>query len=279
MGYSGQATCVGRASRHLSGLGRALFIVNREAAERLTDLRGALIMKTTAIRLFIVCDHVLFRNGLSRLLRREPDVQVAGESTLSLDLADTVQTVDVDVVLLAVHAPEMASGPAAQRLYRTLDDVPVIVLFMGADGEDALAALRLGARGILDQNTDGARLLASIRQAITGEITITPRLATRLVADYSAISSGRKDRVRDHELSDREIDVLALLALGRTNQQIADQLCVSVHTVRAHLRSVMQKLGVKNRVQAAAYALNSGISAPRDDTSALVSARLRAQMS
>ncbi|MHB8376683.1 MAG: LuxR C-terminal-related transcriptional regulator [Dehalococcoidia bacterium] len=211
------------------------------------------------IRLYLVCDHLLFRNGLTRLLRREQDVHVVGECPLSLDAVDRVAAAASDVVLLSVHAPHMASGPAAQRLYRDLGRTPVVILLMGDDSDDALAALRLGARGVLDKNTDGERLVAALRQAVSGEITVTPRLATRLVADYAAIATGRKPRSGDSELSNREIDVLALLALGDTNQQIADKLCVSVHTVRAHLRSVMQKLGVKNRVQAATYALNSGL--------------------
>ena len=211
-----------------------------------------------SIRLYLVCDHLLFRNGLTRLLRRETDVQIAGECTLSLGVADEVRAAQSDVVLLSVHAPNMVSGPAAQRLYRELGDVPVVILLMGDDSDEALAALRYGARGVLDKNTDGARLVTALRQSVSGEITITPRLATRLVADYAAVTSGRRPHT-ESELSSREIDVLALLALGDTNQQIADKLCVSVHTIRAHLRSVMQKLGVKNRVQAAAYALNSGL--------------------
>ena len=211
------------------------------------------------IRLYLVCDHLLFRNGLTRLLRHEPDVHVVGERPLALDVVESVVASAADVVLLSVHAPNMASGPAAQRLYRDPNRTPVVLLLMGDDSDDALAALRCGARGVLDKHTDGARLVAALRQAVSGEITVTPRLATRLVADYAAMATGRKPRSGDSELSNREIDVLALLALGDTNQQIADKLCVSVHTVRAHLRSVMQKLGVKNRVQAAAYALNSGL--------------------
>jgi DNA-binding NarL/FixJ family response regulator len=208
---------------------------------------------------YLVCDHLLFRNGLRGLLRREGDVRVVGENPLTLDVADAIRETGAAVVLLAASAQERASGLAAQRLYRSLPDVAVIVVQMGNDYEDALAALRMGARGILDMNADATRLVSAIRHAITGEITITPKLATRLVADYAALTDGRRTTTRTAELSDREIDVMSLLAHGRTNQQIADQLVVSVHTVRAHLRSIMQKLGVKNRVQAARFALNSGI--------------------
>lgn len=218
-----------------------------------------MVLDTRPIGLYLVCDHLLFRNGLRGLLRRESDVRIVGENHLTLEVADAIRETGAGVVLLAASAQERASGPAAQRLYRALPDVPVIVVLMGNDHEDALAALRMGARGILDMNADATRLVTAIRQAATGEITITPRLATRLVADYAALSGGRRGYVRAAELSDREIDVMSLLAHGRTNQQIADDLCVSVHTVRAHLRSIMQKLGVKNRVQAARYALSTGL--------------------
>lgn len=218
-----------------------------------------MVQDTHPIGLYLVCDHLLFRNGLRGLLRRENDVRIVGENHLTLDVSEAIRETGAGVVLLAASAQERASGPAAQRLYRALPGVPVIVVLMGNDHEDALAALRMGARGILDMNADASRLVTAIRQAATGEITITPRLATRLVADYAALSGGRRSSTRVAELSDREIDVMSLLAHGRTNQQIADALCVSVHTVRAHLRSIMHKLGVKNRVQAARYALNSGI--------------------
>jgi two-component system NarL family response regulator len=219
------------------------------------------------IRLYLVCDHLLFRNGLTRLLRREADVQVVGECPLAPEAVERARSAEAHVVLLSVDSPHTANSTAAQRLYRELA-VPVVLLLIGDDGDDALAALRLGARGVLDKHTDGTRLVNALRQAVEGEITVTPRLATRLVAEYAAIATGRKPRPGDSELSQREIDVLALLALGDTNQQIADKLCVSVHTVRAHLRSVMQKLGVKNRVQAAAYALNSGLSAIHEGSDA-----------
>ena len=117
----------------------------------------------------------------------------------------------------------------------------------------------MGARGLLDENADDDILAVAIRDAHLGDITITPRMATQLVADYAALASSRRSPSRGNELSDREVEVLALLARGQTNQQIAQHLCLSVHTVRAHLRSVMQKIGVRNRVQAAAYAFNRGI--------------------
>ena len=214
---------------------------------------------TSPTSIYILCEHLLFRNGLRGILRREQDVHIAGEGALTLDSSAAIEAAGAGVVILSAASPGEASGPAAQRLYRSLADVPVIVVQMNDDNEDALAALRLGARGVLDMHADATRLLSAIRAVMSGEITIAPRLATRLVADYAALAQGKPANASGPALSDREIDVMALLAHGKTNQQIADSLCVSVHTVRAHLRSIMQKLGVKNRVQAARYALNSGL--------------------
>jgi DNA-binding NarL/FixJ family response regulator len=211
------------------------------------------------LSLFLLSDHLLFRSGLNRLLRREPDVRVVGDCELSMEVAERIASSGADVALLSITDPRMAIGPAAQRLYRSMPDVPVVLLLMTEPTDEILEALQLGARGVLDRSADATRLVSAIKQTVAGEITLTPKLATRLVGEYAAVVSGRRTNTRVTHLSDREIEVLSLLAHGRTNQEIADALCLSVHTVRAHLRGVMQKLGVRNRVEAAAYALSSGI--------------------
>jgi DNA-binding NarL/FixJ family response regulator len=216
-----------------------------------------------SLALFLLSDHVLFRSGLNRLLRREPDVRVVGDCELTIDVSDAIARSGADVALLSITDPRMAVGPAAQRLYRSLPNTPVVLLLMADPTDEVLEALQLGARGVLDRSADAAKLIGALKQTVAGEITLTPRLATRLVGEYAAVTAGKRPGPRGTHLSDREIEVLTLLARGETNQEIAEQLCLSVHTVRAHLRGVMQKLGVRNRVEAAAYALSSGMQSQR----------------
>jgi len=211
------------------------------------------------IDVFIIGDHVLIRTAVAGLLKRQHDIRVAGDSDLTSDVVNQVEQSGATVVLFLANDEAKAIGEEARRLYDGLAGVPVIVVLHGGpDTGRAVEALRMGARGLLDKNADGERLAEAIREAQLGEITIMPRFATHLVEGYAALASSKRGPFRDG-LSQREIDVLGLLARGQTNQQIAEQLSLSVHTVRAHLRSVMQKLGARNRVQAAAYAVNHGL--------------------
>jgi DNA-binding NarL/FixJ family response regulator len=209
-------------------------------------------------RLYIVCDHLLLRLAIRRLFDQVADIRRVGDGDLTARTASSAIGADANVVLFIANAAR-TRGFDAQRLYRAMGEVPVVVLPTDDDVEGSLPLLRLGVRTILDRNTDGAQLFVAIRQAVLGEITIPPRLAAMLVADYAAISSGRRGPSHDVILSDREMDVLAELSHGKSNREIAEALCLSVHTVRSHLRSVMQKLRLKNRVQVATYAVNSGI--------------------
>jgi DNA-binding NarL/FixJ family response regulator len=139
-----------------------------------------------------------------------------------------------------------------------------VLLNLADDDERLLDALALGVRGIIDKNADGARLTESIREVLAGEITISKRLASRLVLEYVTSNGERPRKVgrggsRSGELSERELEVLSRLARGESNRRIAERMFISVHTVRAHVRSLMQKLHVQNRVQAATYALKHGL--------------------
>jgi DNA-binding NarL/FixJ family response regulator len=143
-----------------------------------------------------------------------------------------------------------------------------VLLNLADDDERLLDALALGVRGIIDKNADGARLTESIREVLAGEITISKRLASRLVVEYVTAYGGDRPRraarsaSRNGDLSDRELEVLSRLARGESNRRIAERMFISVHTVRAHVRSLMQKLHVQNRVQAATYALKHGLVQP-----------------
>lgn len=164
---------------------------------------------------------------------------------------------------MTVDSAETAVSPVFRQIYRDLREIPIILLNLADDDERLLDALALGVRGIIDKNADGARLAESMREVLEGEITISKRLASRLVVEYVG-TYGEKPRRgraghRTSELSERELEVLSRLARGESNQRIAERMYISVHTVRAHVRNLMSKLRVQNRVQAATYALKHGL--------------------
>jgi DNA-binding NarL/FixJ family response regulator len=220
-----------------------------------------------ALKIFIACDHGLVRHALGALLRRQDGIEVVAEASIGRNVPRDAHTLTADIVLLTVDSADRAVSPLVRHLYRELDEIPVVLLNLADDDERLLDALALGVRGIIDKNADGARLVESIHEVLNGEITISKRLAGRLVVEYVSSYRDRPRRTvrltpRASELSERELEVLSRLARGESNRVIAERMFISIHTVRAHVRSLMQKLQVQNRVQAATYALKHGLVEP-----------------
>ena len=222
------------------------------------------------LHVLVACDHGLVRHALAGLLRLQDGVDAAFEVALADDVAGAARSRGAEIVLVTVESAEGAISAASQRIYATLSeiDVPVVVLNLADDDERLLEALALGVRGILEKNADGTHLVASLTEVLSGEITISKRLASRLVIEYVSGSGDRQRSSRapakNGDLSERELEVLSRLARGESNREIGGHMFISVHTVRAHVRSLMQKLQVHNRVQAATYALEHGLVPPRE---------------
>lgn len=218
-----------------------------------------------SISVLIACDHGLVRHALGSLLRRQSGVEVAAETAVGLNLPAEARAAGADLALITVDSAETATSPLLRDIYQELQ-IPVVLLNLADDDERLLEALALGVRGIIDKNADGIRLTDSLREVLGGEITISKRLASRLVVEYVSSYSDRPRRAARggarSELSERELDVLSRLARGESNRAIAERMYISIHTVRAHVRSLMQKLHVQNRVQAATYALKHGLIEP-----------------
>ena len=220
-----------------------------------------------SVSVLIACDHGLVRHALGSLLRRQPGVEIARETGLTVTLGADARDSGANVVLITVENADVAVSPLLRTLYRDLGDIPVVLLNLADDDERLLDALSLGVRGIIDKNADAARLTESIREVLNGEITISKRLASRLVVEFVSAKRDKPRRtstngIRMAELSERELEVLSRLARGESNRIIGELMFISIHTVRAHVRSLMQKLQVQNRVQAATYALKHGLIAP-----------------
>lgn len=217
------------------------------------------------MNVLLACDHLLVRHALSALLRRQAGVDVVGETGVHARLPDEARTRSAEIVLLTVDGAERATSPMIREIYADLGNIPVVLVNLAADDERLLAALPLGVRGIIDRNVDGPRLLELLREVLSGEIVLSKRLASRVVGEYVAsLTDGRtrglsRATQKSGELSEREREVLVRVARGETNRLIGDGMYISIHTVRAHVRSLMQKLNVANRVQAATYAFEHGL--------------------
>lgn len=225
-------------------------------------------------RIYLACDHSLVRHALGSLLRRQPAIEVCGESDLRAELPRDAVAARADIVLMTVENADRATTPLMRTICHALNPIPVVLLNLSDDDERLLEALSLGVRGIIDKDADTGRLLAAMQEVLRGEVVISKRLASRLVVEYVAASTaersrGRAARTRGIDLSEREREVLSRLARGESNRTIAESMFISIHTVRAHARSLMQKLHVQNRVQAATYAFEHGLvarEAERDAT-------------
>ncbi len=210
-------------------------------------------------RVMLVDDHDLFRAGLRTLLE-ERGVNVAGEAAdgdaaiqLSAELAP-------DVVVLDLNMPGLSGVETARRIAAQAPSTRVLVLTISADDADVITAVMAGACGYLLKDASVDELIAGVRAAAAGEALISPRIATKVLELLRSRppSVAAAETIRA-ELSDREIQVLKLLASGRDNADIAGELFISPKTVKNHISNILMKLQIENRIQAAVYAVRSGI--------------------
>jgi len=214
------------------------------------------------LRLLLADDHTLFRQGLRRLLADNPRLAVVGEAASAEEAVRQAHALQPDIVLMDLHMP--GGGIEATRQLRAeLPHIHVLVLTISENEEDLRAALLAGANGYLLKSADFDQLLTSLDRLAVGQAAASPEILTKLVQQLRndvAAPPGSHRRGEPHrELSEREREILALVAQGASNRQIAQQLYLSENTVRTHLAHILEKLGLENRVQAAAYALRHGL--------------------
>jgi DNA-binding NarL/FixJ family response regulator len=201
------------------------------------------------IRLLIVDDHPIVRDGLRGVFAAEPDLTVVGEAA---DGAEAVRrAASADVVLMDLRMPGMGGVEAITRLRETLPDVRVLVLTTFDTDSDVLPAIEAGATGYLLKDAPREELLRAVRSAYRGESVLSPSVAGRLM--------GRVRRPVDGTLSKREREVLALVADGTTNREAAKRLFVSEATIKTHLLHIYDKLGVRDRAAAVGEAYKRGL--------------------
>ncbi|PPC93111.1 response regulator [Methylotenera mobilis] len=212
------------------------------------------------IRVLIIDDHTLFRSGIRLLLERLEGFEVVGEAGDGLDGAKRAKTLKPDVVLLDLHMPGTSGLAAIPLLLEEAPQAQIVMLTVSEDAEDLIDAMRAGACGYLLKNIDTDFLLDSIRRAANGESVMSPQMAVR-VAD--AIRKPQNNNLNatsfSVELSPREREVIIKLARGGSNKDIARALNMAESTVKIHVQSILRKLNLSSRVQAAVYAVEHGL--------------------
>jgi two-component system, NarL family, response regulator LiaR len=205
-----------------------------------------------ATRVLITDDHGVVRQGLRMFLSLDPDIQVVGEASNGQEALAMVRDLEPDVVLMDLLMPVMDGISATKAIRSELPDVEVIALTSVLEDASVTGAVRAGAIGYLLKDTDAEELSRAIKAAAEGRVHLAPEAAARLMREVRAPEN-------PEALTDRETEVLALLARGKANKQIAGNLYVSEKTVKAHVSSILMKLGVQSRTQAALYAVRTGL--------------------
>ena len=208
-------------------------------------------------RVVIIDDHELFRGGLVQLLE-ERGILVVGESGLAVDGIRLVDELQPDVALMDLSMPGMSGIAATQRLSASAPLVQVLVLTVSADEQSVIDALLAGACGYLVKDAAIEHIVEGIRAAARGESSISPRIASQLIRRMREPGEVEPSRLGT-ELTPRELEVLKLLSRGMDNPGIAQTLHLSQHTVKNHVSSILVKLQVENRIQAAVRAVRGGL--------------------
>ena len=210
------------------------------------------------VRVVLADDHPMVRYGITAVLADAPEVEVVGEAADGEALVEAVREHRPDVVVTDLDMPGVDGVEATKRLRSSHPDVPVLVLTLHDEDESLFAALRAGARGYLLKGADRAELVRAILSVASGEAVYGAAVASRIVAFFTGAQQEYASQVFP-ELTDRERDVLGLIAAGKRNSEIAASLSLSDKTVRNHVSNVLLKLQVPDRTAAALKAKESGL--------------------
>jgi DNA-binding NarL/FixJ family response regulator len=215
------------------------------------------------IRVLIADDHPLFRGGLRSLLESVDDLEVCGEATTGEEAVELARSASPDVVVMDLNMPDLGGIEATRRIVETADDVHVLVMTMHEDDEAVFAALRAGAHGYVLKGALQDETLRAIRAVANGEAILGPTIAARLQR-YLTSPPTADPTDAFPQLTERELDVLELLAGRRTNAEIAATLFLSQKTVRNYVSGILAKLKVADRAEARLVARAAGIGEPRE---------------
>ena len=207
------------------------------------------------IKIIIVDDHSVVRQGLRMFLALEEDIEILGEASNGQEAVSLVQKLKPDVVIMDLLMPVMDGVTATQIIRREHPDTEVLALTSVLEDAQIVNAIRAGAIGYLLKYTQADELCRAIRAAAAGQVQLSPKVAERLMREIKT----PKEPLDEVQLTERETEVLRLLAGGKANKEIAQELHISETTVKTHVSNILMKLGVPSRTQAALYAVRIGL--------------------
>ncbi|HYO48826.1 MAG TPA: response regulator transcription factor [Chloroflexia bacterium] len=209
------------------------------------------------IRILLVDDHAVVRQGLKAFLATEADIEVVGEASNGREAVEQVKRLKPDVVLMDLVMPQLDGIGATAEIKASSPDVDVIAMTSFIEDEKVFGAMRAGATGYVLKDADPDDVVHAIRSAAAGEVHLDPRVARRLMEELHP--SKQKPAPTQEALSEREIEVLKLVAKGYSNQVIGEHLIISPKTAKTHVSNILSKLGLSSRTQAAVYAMREGL--------------------
>ncbi len=206
--------------------------------------------------MLIVDDHALFRRGLELVLAAEPDLEIVGEASDGLEAIELAAELLPDVVLMDVRMPGVGGIEATRRIRTAHPATRVMMLTVSEDDEDLFASVRAGATGYLLKEMSIDEVAGAVRAVARGQAVVTPSMASKLLGEFNILSR-RVDAQHGSapRLTDREVEVLRLVAKGLSNKEIAAELVIAENTVKNHVRNILEKLQLKSRMEAALYAV------------------------
>ena len=211
---------------------------------------------TKTIRVLIADDHAIVRKGIRALLATEADIEVVGEAADGKEAVEKAERLHPDVILMDLVMPGMDGIEATRRITTRQPEIRILVLTSFAEDEKVFPALKAGALGYLLKDAGPEELVRAIRQVYCGESSLHPAIARKVLQE---LSRPPERPPTPEPLTERELEVLRLIAKGKSNREIAEELVISEATVRTHVSNILGKLQLASRTQAALYALREGI--------------------
>jgi DNA-binding NarL/FixJ family response regulator len=215
-------------------------------------------MDSEKIRVLIADDHPLYRDGMHGLLDSVPDTEVVGEAASGEEAITLAENIQPDVILMDIKMPGINGLQAMREILHTSPHIRILIVSMLEDDDSVFAAMRAGASGYVPKGANQDEMLRAIRAVANGEAIFGPGIAQRLIGFFSASRPSVTPRIFP-ELTDREAEVLELIAKGHTNQEISELLVLSLKTVRNHVSNIFSKLQVADRAQAIIRAREAGL--------------------